>query len=98
MRYIENIFDVYECTIKNVSNLIENIEILYEMLYDAINTPTDELKLTHIKNDNIISVCLEVNMKYFKTIFKYVFTKKEMNNKLEILEKKIDYLIEKFVY
>lgn len=72
-------------------NFIHSIEMMYEIIQDAINKNDNNVKLKYNKVNDTIEIEIEINIRYINGKINFLLSQKPVD-KLEILEKKIDYL------
>jgi len=87
-------FDKYLCIYEHDgTNDIKNINAMYEIIKDALDNTNDELTLSYTQDDNYISMKIDIDNRYFCNTLLEFTLKKQILDKFELLEQKVEYLM-----
>jgi hypothetical protein len=99
INYQENMFDVYESIIDvydfSSDSCIQNLEMLYDILRDAVNKNDTTLTYKIIDEENIKYFVLKIKNRFFDEEQKFVLI--ELNDEITKLKSKVSYLMDKLI-
>jgi hypothetical protein len=72
---------------------ITSVKNLYEIIDNAIHSNCNDVYCKHKKNKNCINIKIGFNNIYINDTLEYTLTK-QTQNEIEILTKKVDYLMD----
>lgn len=93
-----NKFDEYHGKLElPKSSFIQDIKTLHEIVEDAINKKNDNLDFSYTIDKSVINVNISIKIKYIETTLCCKLIKYKCKDRLALIEKKVDYILDEII-